>query len=139
VRLSHRYRRKRARIEMVPLIDIVFLLLVFFIYAMLTMAVHKGMNVDLPESVETEQTEESPLVVSVAVRQGQPVVYLDRTEVSLPELEKGLRSLGPGRRQQAEVQLFADQAVSYQQLYRVLDRISAAGIASVSLQADQKR
>jgi len=38
---------KKARIEMLPLIDIVFLLLVFFIYAMLSMAVHKAL-LDLP-------------------------------------------------------------------------------------------
>ena len=41
--------RRRARIEMLPLIDIVFLLLVFFIYAMLSMAVHRGLPVALPE------------------------------------------------------------------------------------------
>ena len=33
-----------TRVEMLPLIDIVFLLLVFFIYAMLSMAVHRGMD-----------------------------------------------------------------------------------------------
>ena len=38
---------KKARIEMLPLIDIVFLLLVFFIYAMLSMAVHRGLPVEL--------------------------------------------------------------------------------------------
>ena len=41
---------KKARIEMLPLIDIVFLLLVFFIYAMLSMAVHRGIPVSLPVS-----------------------------------------------------------------------------------------
>jgi biopolymer transport protein ExbD len=41
---------KKARIEMLPLIDIVFLLLVFFIYAMLSMAVHRGLPVELPLS-----------------------------------------------------------------------------------------
>ena len=38
--------QKKARIEMLPLIDIVFLLLVFFIYAMLSMAVHRGLPVE---------------------------------------------------------------------------------------------
>ena len=42
--------KKRARIEMLPMIDIVFLLLVFFIYAMLSMAVHRGLPVNLPAS-----------------------------------------------------------------------------------------
>ena len=41
---------KKPRIEMLPLIDIVFLLLVFFIYAMLSMAVHRSLPVVLPTS-----------------------------------------------------------------------------------------
>ena len=45
---------KKARIEMLPLIDIVFLLLVFFIYAMLSMAVHRGLPVELPLSTTAE-------------------------------------------------------------------------------------
>ncbi len=45
---------KKPRIEMLPLIDIVFLLLVFFIYAMLSMAVHRGLPVELPLSTTAE-------------------------------------------------------------------------------------
>jgi biopolymer transport protein ExbD len=42
--------RKRARIEMIPLIDVVFLLLVFFIYAMLSMTVFRGLDLQLPRA-----------------------------------------------------------------------------------------
>ena len=34
-----------ARLEMTPMMDVVFLLLVFFIYAMVTMSVHRGIDV----------------------------------------------------------------------------------------------
>ena len=44
MKVPHRTPR-RARIEMLPLIDILFLLLVFFIYAMLSMALHRGLPV----------------------------------------------------------------------------------------------
>ena len=53
--------RPRSRIEILPLIDIVFLLLVFFIYAMLSMAVHRGVPVDLPLSSETAMPEKQDL------------------------------------------------------------------------------
>ena len=49
MRLKRRTNRP-ARIEMVPLIDTVFLLLVFFMYAMITMTVHRSVKVDLPEA-----------------------------------------------------------------------------------------
>ena len=39
-----------ARLEMTPMMDVVFLLLVFFIYAMVTMTVHRGIDVALPQT-----------------------------------------------------------------------------------------
>ena len=56
---------KRARIEILPLIDIVFLLLVFFIYAMLSMAVHRGLPVDLPLSQSAEIDQKLSLSITI--------------------------------------------------------------------------
>ena len=128
-----------ARIEMVPLIDIVFLLLVFFIYVMLSMAVHRGMNLDLPDSENPERSGEASLSVSVMVKGDEVRTYIDKQEVTLPALEKMLRKRVLRSREKPEVLLFADRDVSYQQLYEVLDRISAAGVTAISLQAEPKR
>ena len=139
MKLRRRYKRKAARIEMVPLIDIVFLLLVFFIYAMLSMAVHRGMKVELPESANSVSSQEVPLSVSVQVINGTSVIYLNQEQVSLDDLENQLRIQSVDMKQDKEVLLFADKSVSYQQLYTVLDRISGAGITAISLQAEHKR
>jgi biopolymer transport protein ExbD len=139
MKLHRRYKRKAARIEMVPLIDIVFLLLVFFIYAMLSMAVHRGMKVELPESANSESSEEVPLSVSVQVVNGSSVIYLNQEQITLDDLANQLRIQSINMKQDKEVLLFADKSVSYQQLYTVLDRISGAGITAISLQAEQKR
>ena len=137
--LRRRYRRKAARIEMVPLIDIVFLLLVFFIYAMLSMAVHRGMKVELPESASAVSSEEVPLSISVQALNGNAVIFLNHEQVTLDGLEDQLRIRSGNMEQDTKVLLFADKSVSYQQLYTVLDRISGAGITAISLQAEQKR
>lgn len=39
-----------SRVEIIPLMDVVFLLLVFFIYTMFSMSVHRGVRVDLPQA-----------------------------------------------------------------------------------------
>ena len=137
--LRRRFKRKSVRIEMVPLIDIVFLLLVFFIYAMLSMAVHRGMKVDLPESVSPDMTEDIPLSVSVQYENGEAIVFLNKERLPLHELEKRLQDIAQQDDVKKEVLLFADKSVPYQQLYKVLDRISEAGITAISLQAEQKR
>jgi biopolymer transport protein ExbD len=139
MKLGHRVRRRPARIDLVPLIDVVFLLLVFFIYSLLSMAVHKGMNVDLPESASPQSSPEAAFSVSVIARDDRILVYLDQEEMSLPELEARLRAGQQAHKGRPEVLLFADRTVPYQELYRVLDRISAAGIAAISLQAAEKR
>jgi len=125
---------KKPRIEMLPLIDIVFLLLVFFIYAMLSMAVHHSMPVSLPVSstalIDTEQS----LTVSV-MQNGE--IFLDKIKISMEELQLVLQDKAQKASDGKDVQvdLFADEALSYQELYRVLDIIRTAGISNVSLQA----
>ncbi len=125
---------KKPRIEMLPLIDIVFLLLVFFIYAMLSMAVHRSLPVSLPVSSTAEIDTESNLTVSVR-HNGE--IFLDNKTVSLEELQTILQDKAQKATDNKSVQvdLFADEALSYQELYRVLDIIRTAGISNVSLQA----
>jgi biopolymer transport protein ExbD len=139
MKLRRRNTLRPARIEMVPLIDIVFLLLIFFIYAMLSMAVHRGMNLDLPDSVALGPSQEMSLSVSVDIQDGITQTYLNREQISLADLEMKLRQMVLDGGEKPEVLLFADQEVSYQQLFSVLDRIRVAGISAISLQADQKR
>ena len=125
---------KKPRIEMLPLIDIVFLLLVFFIYAMLSMAVHHSMPVSLPVSSTAQIDTEQSLAISV-MQNGE--IFLDKIKISLEELQLVLQDKAQKASDGKDVQvdLFADETLSYQELYRVLDVIRTAGISNVSLQA----
>ncbi len=129
----HRFRK--ARIEILPLIDIVFLLLVFFIYAMLSMAVHRGLPVNLPTSRTAEI--DKRLVLSVTLK-ADGSMYIDKQEVGSDNLTDRLEYLikdsdNPG------VLLFADRQINYQTLFQVLDKIRQAGISRISLQAEVER
>ena len=125
---------KKPRIEMLPLIDIVFLLLVFFIYAMLSMAVHRSLPVSLPVSSTAEIHTELNLSISV---NNNGDIFLDKTMVSLEDLQVILQDkvLKAADDKSVQVDLFADKALSYQKLYRVLDIVRIAGVSNVSLQA----
>jgi biopolymer transport protein ExbD len=123
---------KKARIEMLPLIDIVFLLLVFFIYAMLSMAVHRGLPVVLPKSASAEV--DKKLVLSITL-QKNGAMFLDKVPVSLEELDQAIRQKATGYKEPG-VLLFADREITYQQLFRVMDKIREAGVTRISLQAE---
>jgi biopolymer transport protein ExbD len=123
--------RKPPRIEMLPLIDVVFLLLVFFIYAMLSMAVHRALPVALPQSETAEIDPAAGIAVSVTLN---GAVSIDEQPVGLSRLAEVLRDKAAAKNR--GVQVFADRRVEYQLLYSVLDEIKKAGISRISLQAD---
>lgn len=124
--------RKKVRIEMLPLIDIVFLLLVFFIYAMLSMAVHRSLPVALPTSTSAKIDQSQVLSVTV---KADGALYLNRKVTTLEQLPEELRRKSTGVKEPG-VLLFADRALPYQKLYNVLDQIRMAGVSRISLQAD---
>ena len=124
---------QRVRIEMLPLIDIVFLLLVFFIYAMLSMAVHRGLPVTLPVSSTVKIDKQ--LILSVTVK-SDGSVFVDRESVPMAELARVLKT----RSKNADtpgVLLFGDRNLSYQKLFEVMDLIRKAGLTRISLQAER--
>ncbi|MDY6878926.1 MAG: biopolymer transporter ExbD [Thermodesulfobacteriota bacterium] len=127
--------KKRARIEMLPLIDIVFLLLVFFIYAMLSMAVHRGLSVFLPVSHSAKI--EKKLELAVTIKE-DGTIYLDREPVDLENLSMALKARASADAETG-VLVFADRALSYQQLFEVLDKIQLAGLSRISLQAEAEK
>lgn len=126
---------KKTRIEMLPLIDIVFLLLVFFIYAMLSMAVHRGLPVILPSSSTAKIDKQ--LILSVTIR-ADGRIFLNEDPISLRDLSEALRREAKKRRETG-VLLFADKTLPYQKLFRVLDEIRMAGLTRISLQAETEQ
>lgn len=132
--------KKKARIEMLPLIDIVFLLLVFFIYAMLSMAVHRGMTVELPASSTAEIDREQILSVTVKYMDGAAEYFIDEEPVALSEMAAFLKNKAAAELsvsgREPGVLLFADRQIDYQRLFMVLDQINQAGLSRISLQAD---
>lgn len=124
----------KARIEMLPLIDIIFLVLVVFIFAMLSMAVHRSLPVELPRS--STVTIDPQALLTITVRADHKI-FVNKEPVSLDELSSLIREKAQIR-EDPGVALVADQNVSYQQLFEVLDRIRQSGIAQIFLQAEDQ-
>ncbi len=104
---------------MLPLIDIVFLLLVFFIYAMLSMAIHRGQPVDLPKSSSTAPQPEEAISITIQDMDQDINLFVDEEQVSLELLAERLQDKKAAMvvGQVQEVQIFADRTVSYQSCF----------------------
>ncbi len=128
------------RIEMLPLIDIVFLLLVFFIYAMLSMAVHHGMPVELPQSGSSTADSKRSIAITIQSAGEGVLIFLEKEQVSHGELAVRLGKMGSAVSGEGnpELQIFADKSISYQELFRILDIARQAGLSTLSLQAEKE-
>ena len=125
---------KKTRIELIPLVDMMILLLAFFVYAMLSMAIHRGLPVLLPSS-STAQLDQRPVLSITVQKDGR--IFVDKEEVLLQNLRAFLLEKS-AQTDETGAFLFADREVTYQKLFLVLDEIRMAGISRVSLQAERQ-
>lgn len=88
MKLSSNITRKKAKIEIIPLIDVVFLLLIFFIYTMLSLSVNEEITIDLPNAPGKKQEVKKYLQI-VITKENQ--IYFDDTKMDMAQLEKLLR------------------------------------------------
>jgi biopolymer transport protein ExbD len=119
-------------VDITPLLDVVFQLLLFFI---LTSAlVQPGIELDLPESDQSNETLEADLVIS-ADKEGQ-VFFNDRI-VSLEDIEAAMRSF-TAQNSNGNVILRVDSAAPYGKFFSILDASRKAGIKNLHLAYEEK-
>jgi biopolymer transport protein ExbD len=117
------------RIELVPLIDIIFCVLIFFILASLQVARQQAIQINLPKASTAALQTRQTLIVSVDSI-GQ--VYVDQTVVSQDQLFiylQGYQTSNP----QGLMVLYADQSSVYSDVVRVLDLMRSVGGDRVAL------
>jgi biopolymer transport protein ExbD len=138
------FRRRlspNANVDLIPMIDVVFQLVVFFMVSS-TFVMTPGIALDLPESTSSEPVVINRVVVTVV---SADQIYLNRDRVSFEEFDDRLALLD----QQSEridggaksVIVEADANVSYETIVAVLDvlrRNGYRGIALRTLEEDRR-
>lgn len=130
-------RREAEDFQMAPMIDMVFLLLVFFMCVSSLTEADRGIEVDLPESFESKIPEELANRGSVTVK-ADGRVFLGGREVGIDELGDGIRtalSLTPGLR----VQVRADSDAHFSQIQPVLKKCAEVGAVDLIYSTHQAR
>ncbi len=131
MRLSSPIPKKRARIEIIPLIDIMFFLLASFMMVSLSQTHMKGIRVNLPAAVALPQNQPKDYV-AIKVAEGN-TVYFDNQFVPddqvLPRLYQ-LRAANPD----IKVSISASMLAIHGDVISVLDKVRNAGITKVGYQ-----
>lgn len=133
MKVSKRYSGK-ARIEMIPLIDVVFLLLVAFIFMTMSMVVHRGIPVDLPQSSTCRVDKKD--FISIGIR-ADGKIFLEKEEVTLDELLSRLSSRHD-EFPEMKVIIMGDKNAPYERVVSVMDMVRKSGIVSLSLETKWK-
>jgi biopolymer transport protein ExbD len=124
-------KQKSARIELIALIDIIFLLLVFFIYSMLSMAVYRGIPVTLPNAESVENAKEQAVFITVD-KNGN--VFVDKALIDRDELLGRLKREQTAFPQKTAI-ISGDGDSPYRVFVDVLDKVRLAGFKKVSMEA----
>jgi len=122
-----RHRDRRARVDMSPLIDIVFLLLIFFAVTT-TFLEQSAMDLELPESSTSQATESTRIVVEVAAS-GE--IRLQGETVTAEQLEARVGELSEEDRKRITVR--ADSSIELGLAVRVIDALRNGGAEGISL------
>ncbi|MBD1913938.1 MULTISPECIES: biopolymer transporter ExbD [unclassified Leptolyngbya] len=118
-----------VRIELIPLIDVIFCILTFFLLASVTLTRQAGINVDLPRATSGITQMREMLLVSV-----DPVglIYIDKEAVSAEELQRRLVEFRDANPDGIMV-LYASRLASYNDVVQVLDILRSVGGDRVAL------
>ena len=120
---------KKARIEIIPLIDIMFFLLAAFMLASLSMLRLQSVRMDLP-SASTAKQDFKPDLVNIGVGKGGEI-YLEREQVNLAQLHAFLAEK-VRHNTNVPVYISGDKDAKHGAVVRVLDLVRREGIQKVS-------
>lgn len=122
---------KKARIEIIPLIDIMFFLLASFMMVSLSQVHLKGIKVNLPTGL-TGDTQTKREYVSLSVdKDGQ--IYFDQTKVEPNEVYQKLVEVhknSPG----AKIFIRGDRDTYHGDIIRLIEQVRAAGIYRIAFE-----
>jgi len=132
VKLDLLPQEERPQLMIIPMIDIIFFLLVFFMMSMLSMVVQKSMPLTLPqaESAKVSMTRNVPVTITA-----DGGIYYERDLMSLRDLTARLKE-DVAHGEDISVILRGDAAASYGTVVQVMDVVKNLGIEKVYIATD---
>ena len=131
---ARRRRRHEGVLELTPLIDVIFLLLIFFMVST-SFVVNREITIKLPESTSAaSESNDQQLIILIDAAGGFLVagnLYRDTSVEALAEVLRG--QLGGQTADRVSIRLDVDQATDYRFVIKAMDVCRAAGISDVRL------
>ena len=120
-----RNQRPMPKLIIIPLVDVMVFLLIFFMASLLPEVTAQGLNLTLPTSQSTDTVPAQKVVVTLS---GNGQIFVDRDAVTADKVAATVQATGKDT-----VVLRADKTVPYGQVMAVMDGLKSAGISHVTV------
>jgi biopolymer transport protein ExbD len=128
-------KRRKSRIELVPMIDVLFFMLVFFMLFSTINGSQTGVPVQLPKALHLGDAANNSLVISITA---DAQLYLGKQLLGLSALRQQV-GLQIKNDPATQVIVRPDAAVSYQEIVKVMDALASIGVEKPLLGVDRQQ
>ncbi len=126
--------KKKPVFMIIPMIDIIFFLLVFFMMNSLQTIAQKALSVQLPQAQSASAPVQMPIILTV---DAEGHITMDNKPVSYDEASDMMKK-HISENSNAAVILQADKRTAHGQVVAVMDMLKAAGVKRLAIAAEQK-
>lgn len=128
-RRSRRFTRKTLSLDLTPMVDVVFLLIIFFMVSTTFITLETGLPVDLPQAQSPQTTVSDLPTVTIT---GEQEIFLAGSAISEADLRTALAQTFQESGLQVAV-LRADRTVPHGMTVRVMDLMKQAGAERIAI------
>jgi biopolymer transport protein ExbD len=128
-------KKAKARIEIIPMIDVMMFLLVFFVLISINVIPAMGIKTKLPSSSQSQDLKSVKNAIVTLAKTGE--VQLDGKATELAQLAARIKAQATPQ-QKVNVIINGDAGVEMQRLIDVMDALKEGGLESISIAAKKK-
>lgn len=136
MKLVKRKKRRTPKIEIIPMVDVMFLLLVFYILSTIALTTQQGIPVALPAAATTELVPTEEIVVTID-KEGK--FFLNKDEVEPDNLGRALEVLAADRPhglehiREGNIVLNADMSVQHKLVVKAMAELRSIGVTNFAI------
>lgn len=124
----------QPKLMIIPMIDIIFFLLVFFMMSMLTMVVQKSVPIQLPQAATSKVNLDKVLPITVTA---DGAIYLEQERIPEGQLKARLDA-EKSKNPEMAIIVRGDAGVNYGRVVSVIDTAKKSGVQKVSIAAEER-